>query len=193
MADSPLKDHLYDYLKQGRAALLWKLDGLSEYDARRPLTASGTSVLGVIKHVATVELGYLTDCFGRPSDIALPWMSEDSEPMTDMYAAADESREFIIDLYRRGSALADATIEALPLDAAGHVPWWHPDKADVTLGQILIHLIAETHRHAGQVDIVREMIDNSAGWKQEMPLMDGPEEGWPAYCERLEGIAASFM
>jgi Protein of unknown function (DUF664) len=69
------KEILHGYLRNRRADLVGKLDGLSEYDARRPLTLSGTNVLGVIKHVASVELGYFTDTFGRPTGRELPWFA----------------------------------------------------------------------------------------------------------------------
>jgi hypothetical protein len=51
------KDDLHRYLKAGRDALLWKVDGLSEYDARRPMTPTGTNLLGLVKHVASVAVG----------------------------------------------------------------------------------------------------------------------------------------
>jgi hypothetical protein len=111
---------LHRYLQEGRDALLWKLDGLSEYDARRPLVGTGTNLLGLIKHQAGVELGYFGDTFGRPSPDQLPY--DDADPNADMWATAAESREDLVSRYRRAWAHADATIEALPLDAVGHVP-----------------------------------------------------------------------
>src|SRR6476660_4595112 len=107
-----------------RDALVWKLDGLSEYDIRRPLTPTGTNLLGLVKHLASVEEGYFGDTFGRPSGELLPWLADDAEANADMWATADESREQILDLYRRTWAHADATIDALDLDDMGHVPWW---------------------------------------------------------------------
>ena len=73
MTGSDPKDHLRHYLQIARDALLWKLDGLSEYDVRRPLTPTGTNLLGLVKHVASVEFGYFGDIFGRPSEEPLPW------------------------------------------------------------------------------------------------------------------------
>ena len=163
MTGSDPKDHLRHYLQVARDVLLWKLDGLSEYDVRRPLTPTGTNLLGLVKHVASVEFGYFGDTFGRPSDEPLPWYAADAEPNADMWAAADETREQIVGLYRRAWAHTDATIDALPLDAAGQVPHWPDERADVTLHQILIHVISETHRHAGHADVVRELIDGTVG------------------------------
>jgi hypothetical protein len=85
---------------------------------------------------------------------------------------------------------ADATIAELPLDAAGSVPWWRPERRDVTLHQVLVHVIAETHRHAGHADIVRELIDGTAGLRPGNDnLAPGDEAWWAGYRERLERVA----
>jgi len=187
--ESDHKADLHRYLGRGREALLWKLDGLPEYDVRRPLTRTGTNLLGMVKHLAAVEYGYFGDCFGRPYEEPLPWMADGAEPNADMWATADESREQITGLYRRACAHADATIEALPLDAPGHVPWWG-ERGEVTLRLILVHMIAETHRHAGHADIVRELIDGAAGFLPSNDnLAPGDEAWWQEYRDRLEGAA----
>ena len=126
------------------------------------MVPTGTNLLGLIKHVASVELGYFGDCFGRPFGEQLPWLENDAEPNADMWATADESREQITGLYRRAWAPSDATIGTLALDAIGHAPWWPDNRSEVTLHKILVHMIAETDRHAGQADIVRELIDGAA-------------------------------
>src|SRR6187397_1004371 len=82
---------LLRYLQRERDNLVGTLDGLSEYDVRRPMTPTGTSLLGLVKHVLSVELGYLAECVGRPSVIELPWNNEDAfTESADMYAMADE-------------------------------------------------------------------------------------------------------
>lgn len=161
------KDDLHRYLRRGREALLWKLDGLSEYDVRRPLVPTGTNLLGLVKHVASMEAGYFGECFDRPFPRPLPWLDEGAEPNADMWATPDESREQIVDLYHSASAHADATIEALPLDATGEVPWWRPESRTVTLHRILVHMVSETDRHAGHADIVRELIDDDPSWRRD--------------------------
>ena len=93
-----------------------------------------------------------------------------------MWATADETREDIEGLYHRVWAHADATIESLALDAVGHVPWWG-DRGDVTLHLILIHMIAETNRHAGHADIVRELIDGAAGLRAGVDNMPPGDAG----------------
>ena len=187
------KDDLHRYLQAGREAVLWKLDGLVEYDVRRPLVPTGTNLLGLVKHLASVEFGYFGDCFDRPHGEELPWWDDDAEPNADMWATPDESRDDIVALYRRAWAHSDATIEALDLDTLGRVPWWPPDRAEVSLHRILVHVATETNRHAGHADIVRELIDGSAGLlpgRENLP--DGDRAWWAAYRERLEGVAKQF-
>jgi len=151
---------------------------------------TGTNLLGLVKHVAGVESGYFGGTFGRPFEQPLPWIDEDAEPNADMWATAAETRADIVDLYHRVWEHSDATIDALPLDAIGRVPWWPPERSEVTLHQILVHVIAETHRHAGHADIVRELIDGAAGLRPEndnLPELD--QMSWTTYRDRLESVA----
>lgn len=92
---APKRD-LHRYLRVGREAVVWKLEGLSEYDVRRPLVPTGTNLLGLVKHLASVELGYFGDCSGRPHGEALPWWEDDAEPNADMWATPGESREQLV-------------------------------------------------------------------------------------------------
>ncbi|MGI5142390.1 MULTISPECIES: DinB family protein [unclassified Streptomyces] len=184
------KADLHFYLQSARDALLWKLEGLSEYDIRRPLTPTGTNLLGLVKHVAGVELGYLGDTFGRPSGEPLPWLEDGAEPNADMWATADESREQIVELYRRAWAHADATIDALGLETMGRVPWWPKDRDEVTLHHAAVRVIADTQRHAGHADIVRELIDGAVGMNEGNTSMGpGDSTGWQNYRSRLERVA----
>ncbi|MFE6752477.1 DinB family protein [Streptomyces sp. NPDC057684] len=178
MTASDPKTDLHFYLQSARDALLWKLDGLSEYDVRRPLTPTGTNLLGLVKHVASVELGYLGDTFGRPSGEPLPWVEEGAEPNADMWVTADESREFIVELYRRAWAHADATIDALPLDTVGKVPWWPGGRDELTLNHAVVRVIADTHRHAGHADIVRELVDGAVGMNKDNDNMPSDDPAW---------------
>jgi uncharacterized damage-inducible protein DinB len=184
------KADLRRYLQSAREAVVWKLDGLSEYAVRRPLTPTGTNLLGLVKHLAAVELGYFGATFGRPSDEPQPWSADDAEPDADMWATAAESRAQIVGLYHRAWAHADATIEALPLEAIGRVPHWPADRSEVTLHRILVHVIAETSRHAGHADIVRELIDGAAGLREDNPNMaPGDQARWEHHRIRLERVA----
>jgi hypothetical protein len=188
VAGMDAKATLHRYLQVGRESVLWKLDGLSEYDVRRPLVRSGTNLLGLVKHLAGVEAGYFGFVFDRPFPEPLPWYEDDAEDNADMWATADESRDDIVGLYRRVWAHADATIDTLDLDATGIVPWWGPD--EVTLHRLLVHVATETHRHAGHADIVRELIDGAIGLRPQAPnLPSDDDDWWAAYRDRLEQIA----
>ncbi|MFF5959641.1 DinB family protein [Streptomyces luteogriseus] len=194
MTASDPKADLLRYLQEARDALLWKLEGLSEYDVRRPLTPTGTNLLGLVKHTAGVELGYFGDTFGRPYFGENPppwWYTQDAEPNADMWATPDESREDITGLYRRAWEHADGTIAALPLDAVGRVPWWPEERREATLHHLLVRVIADSSRHAGHADIVRELIDGSVGLTPDKGSMPpGDRAVWEAHHRRLEEAAS---
>ncbi len=171
---------------------MWKLEGLSEYDARRPLTPTGTNLLGLVKHVAGVEAGYFGGVFGRPLPDPPDWL-DDEAPNADMWARTDESREEIVGLYNRVCAHADETIGTLDLAAIGTVPWWPAERREVSLQQVLVHVISETARHAGHADIVRELIDGAAGARagnDNLWLTDGTT--WEDHRRHVEQAAAVF-
>ncbi len=184
------KSTLREYLRLCRAALLAKLDGLGEYDVRRPMTPTGTNLLGLVKHVAYVQLGYFGEVFGRPSGRPYPWEAEGAEEGVDLWAAPDESRDDVLELFRFSAAHADATIEALPLDAVGEVPWWDDERRHPTLHTVLVHLCAEVARHAGHADVLRELIDGSAGLRPDNSNLPERSAGeWAAFRARIEAAA----
>ena len=186
------KEILHQGLRRQRDALFAKLDGLPEREVRLPRTPTGTNLLGLLKHAATCELEYFGEVFGRPAGILLPWDASGvgEEDGADLFAAEDETLEDVLDYARRCFAHADATIEALVLDARGRVPWWPAHLAEVTLAQILSHVALDAARHAGHADILREGIDGQAGLRgpgDNLPGWDA--ERWAAHVRRLEGIA----
>ena len=154
-------DELHGYLRDARDALLWKLDGLREYDMRRPMTPSGTNLLGLVKHSACSHLRYFTGVFDRPTDPALSWLTSGTGPNAEFWVPADQTSAEIIEGTRRAWSLADGTIAELSPDAPGRVAWWGGEA--VTLHHVLVHITAETQRHAGHADLLRELIDGSAG------------------------------
>ena len=184
MTDEAAKTYLHGRLKDVREVLIWKLDGLSEYDARRPLTATGTNLLGLVKHAATWEARYFGEVFGRPYPEALPpWQESDG---SDLWTTEHETREQIIAFYHQVWQHADATITELPADAPGHVPWW--PQSDTDLFSILVHLLTDTTRHAGHADILREQLDGRTGFaaRYEEPIDDDAREALRA---RIEAAA----
>jgi hypothetical protein len=193
--DGEAKATLHRYLQGARDVIVWKLDGLSEYDVRRPLTPTATNLLGLVKHLAAVELGYFGLVFDRPFAGEVAWFRPDLpddalEPNADMWATADESREHILDVYRRAWEHADATIQELPLDALGSVPWWPADRRHPTLHRLLVHVIAETNRHAGHADIVRELIDGAVGLRKDASNLPPADDAWwQRYRDNVERAA----
>ncbi|MER6080058.1 DinB family protein [Streptomyces sp. NPDC001833] len=166
MTGSDFKADLQTYLQDARDVLLWKLEGLSEYDIRRPLTPTGTNLLGLVKHLAGAEAWYFGATFGRPFDGAPGlWFTGDTEPNGDLWARADETRAETVGVYRRIWTHSDETITALPLDAVGWLPADPP--REITLHRVLTHMVAETQRHAGHADIVRELVDGATGQRAD--------------------------
>jgi hypothetical protein len=190
MAESDEKADLLRYLQIARESLVWKLDGLSEYDVRRPLVPTGTNLLGLVKHCGSVELGYFGHSFGRPPAESQPWLDDDADLDDDMWAKPEESRDDIIDFYKRAWAHADETINANPLDAIGSVPWWPADRRESTLHRLLVHVIAETNRHAGHADILRELIDGAAGLRVDNSNLASTDPAyWDRHRDRIEQAA----
>jgi hypothetical protein len=188
MSSADIKSDLHTYLRGARETLVWKLDGLGEYDIRRPLTPTGTNLLGLVKHNTTTHFRYFGEVFGRTHNASLPWLSDHAEPDAEFCAAPDETRDDIVALYRSAWELADATITELPLEALGRV-WWWGDSA-VTLHGVVVHVTAETQRHAGHADIIRELIDGSAGLLEGHDnLRMGGRAGRRGYRDRVEEAA----
>ncbi|MFI6232789.1 DinB family protein [Micromonospora sp. NPDC050784] len=195
MADlNDAKAALHDYLRGNREDLIWKLDGLSEREVRLPRTATGNNLLGVLKHCLNVEAGYFGPTFGREfptPDELVPMAAYDEDPQADWYAREDETKDGLIDLYRRVGAFADQTIDQLPLDAPGQVPWWRPGRQDVTLQRIIIHVTCDVARHAGHADIMREQHDTAVGLRRDATnILD--DYDWPAYVTKLTKLADQF-
>ncbi|MFE9954774.1 DinB family protein [Micromonospora sp. NPDC005299] len=187
MIDEFAKEYLHHDLRQIRETMLWKLDGLPEYDVRRPLTATGTNLLGLVKHLSICEARYFGEVFDRPFPEPLPRWDDPAEEDTDMWASEHETREEIIDRYRRVWEHSDATIGALAIDSPGHVPWW--PRPDVKLFNILVHMLTETSRHAGHADILREQLDGSTGAAAEYAHLEPDRATWAARRATIERAA----
>jgi uncharacterized damage-inducible protein DinB len=187
------KAALREYLQSSREALLWKLDGVSERDLRMPRTPTGTNLIGIVKHMANVEIGYFGETFGRPWPTPWEQISEadfKADPQADWYATETESCAGIIELYRRVWTFADTTIEELDLDVVGRVPWWREGRNEVTLAHIMVHVLVDLTRHVGHADILREEIDGAAGARPQGSNL--PELDWPAYVAKLTRLAERF-
>jgi hypothetical protein len=167
--------------------LRWKLDGLSDHDLRRPMTPTGTNLIGLVKHMTGVEGAYLCDAFGRQRP-SLTWEStEDASygEFSDMYATPEETTEGLIADYRAACAAADRTIDEVDLDTEGR----HPAVGiTINLRWMTMSVLQDTLRHAGQADIIRELIDGAAGHTRAFPNVPPPDEAHrQKYVARIRG------
>jgi uncharacterized damage-inducible protein DinB len=186
------KQILTGYLTELREAVAWKLEGIDERAARTPMTATGSNLLGLVKHLGIMEFGYFGDAFGRPTDEPMARMdAEVWADNADLWATPDQNIPAVLAFYARAIAHAGQTIATRDLDAPAFVPWWPPNRQNVTLARILAHVIAETARHAGHMDIIREQLDGQVGTNPGhtgVPSHDA--EWWAAYNARLRDMAA---
>jgi hypothetical protein len=150
------KESLRASLDRHRDVVLWKLEGLGSEQARRAVTPSGTNLLGLVKHLAAVEYAWFCDTFGRATE---PLPFDEDDPEADLRAGPHESVEDIVAFYHRARTAADEVIGDLDLDDLGTA--WFGDP--VSLRWVLIHMVEETARHAGHMDIVRELLDGATG------------------------------
>ncbi|GAA4690247.1 DinB family protein [Nocardioides nanhaiensis] len=184
---------LVRYLQNLRDALLWKLEGASDYDQRRPLTGTGTNLLGLVKHLAHVELGYFGDTFGRPTGVTNPVDEPGGDDNADMWVTPEETRSDVVGLYKRAWAHAAETFDALGLDergldARGRVPWWPEATNEVTLHQVLVHVAVDTARHLGHADILREQLDGAVGLRADVDNLPADYD-WVSHHARVEQAA----
>lgn len=185
MIDDFAKEYLHDDLRDLREVLVWKLNGLTEYDIRRPLTVTGTNLLGLVKHVAYSGARYFGEIFDRPFPDTVPRWNDPAAWTNEHRATQAETREQIIALAQRVWEHSDATIGELAIDAPGFVPWW--PRPNVTLFNVMVHMLNETNRHAGHADILREQLDGSVGTDAGSPPLHGYDTAhWAAEYESIE-------
>ncbi|MEU8888003.1 DinB family protein [Streptomyces sp. NPDC048442] len=147
------KSTLLASLDQHRDIALWKLEGLDDEQLRRPLTPTGTNLLGLVKHLAAIEYGWFCETFGYATEKL--WFADED----DMALSPDETTAQIVELYGRARTASDRVVADLDLDHLG-TSW---DGTTVSLRWVLVHMIEDTVRHTGHMDIVRELIDGATG------------------------------
>lgn len=190
MSSTPIRRDDHGYLQDVRGQVLLCVEGLDEYALRHPMTPTGTNLLGVVKHLIGIEAGYLGLCLGRPFDAALPWIDDRSGTANrDMWATAEEPMAYILDLYGRACAHSDAVLAEVGIAAAARVPWWPESLRVTTSGALLARVLKDTAMHAGQLQILRELIDGQAGADRDDA---GDGQWWTRYVSELEAVALRF-
>ena len=145
-----------------RDTILWKVSGMSDEEIRRVIVPSGWSPLGMVKHLAYVERNWFRVRFAGESDLPVPWTDDD--PDADFRVEPGETTEAILRFYREEFARSRAIASGASLDdLAIEWPWDRPPEKRPNLRWIFVHMIEETARHAGHLDVVRELIDGAIG------------------------------
>lgn len=154
------KQSLHASLDRIRDAMLWKLEGLSDDQIRRPMVPSGTTLLGLVKHEGSVEFGWFCETFEHESEW-IPWDPSDCDG--DARIGPDETTAEVLAYFERSRVATDRVIRTVDLDQrVATVPgMW--TGADVSLRWIMVHVLEGAARHAGHMDIMRELIDGQVG------------------------------
>jgi uncharacterized damage-inducible protein DinB len=148
------KEVLAGFLDHYRATMLEVCAGLSDEDLRRSVVPSGTTLLGIVKHLAYVERGWFQEnVANEPFDYPF---DPDDDPDADFRIEPGETSEEIFELYRAACERSRAALAAASLDD----PVLNPNRSrDFNVRWVVVHMIEETARHAGQADIIREQLD----------------------------------
>jgi len=152
------------FLDYHRATLVWKASGLTQAQLAQPLAPSSLTIGGLVKHMALVEDSWFTQRFAGQPEPA-PWVGVDwdADPDWEHHSAADDAPDDLLALYVAAcerSRTAYAAAESL--DQRSVVP--SRDSGEpFTLRWIVLHMIEETARHNGHVDLLRESIDGVTG------------------------------
>lgn len=154
---APEFETLKGFLDEHRSIVLWKLEGLTKEQATQAVVPSGTNLLGIVKHLAWVERYWFCSFIGG-RDIEFPWSEDD--PDADFRIEPEDTVDSISRLYAHAVAEADDVIAAAEgLDVTGDT-----GRGPRSLRWVLTHMIDETARHAGHMDIVRELVDGTTGY-----------------------------
>ena len=154
--DADEKDAIAGYLDHYRALLVSLCEGLAKAELTRSTVPSGTSLLGLVKHMTRVESSWFTHRFqGEP----VGWEADPSDPDADFRIEEDEDAASVIGAYEEECARSRAVLAAASLDDFAR----HPDYSSYKLRWIAFHMQEETARHVGHSDIIREQIDGRTG------------------------------
>jgi len=151
------KQILSSFLDQQLAVLIWKLEGLTDDLARRPIAPGGLYLLGVVKHVAGAVYYWLCEIFERPD--LMPAEQWDLAVSDDVQAEPGDTVASVAADVDRARATASRAIDEIDLDTAATT--WLGDT--VSFRWAILHVIEEAARHAGHADFIRQHVDGRTG------------------------------
>jgi len=153
------RDALVAFLDVQRNALVRKVEGLSEVDARRVPTASALSLLSLLKHSAIWEERWFQGVVaGQP--LADGWPEQESDiPDAEFLLGDEDTVDQWLIRYGDASELSRGIVASRELNTVCA----RADVLDCNVRWVILHLIEETARHAGHADILRETLDGSRG------------------------------
>jgi uncharacterized damage-inducible protein DinB len=173
------RDGLLSFLAQQRLLVLTAAHGLTDDEARLAPSASSLSVGGLIKHLASMERGWIDMIVQRVPEATSP-DDRASDYFDDFRLKDHETLADVIERYQQVAAETERVIasiddlgRAVPVPQG--VPWFPADVEAWSVRWVLLHLIEETARHAGHADIVRETVDGA----DAISLLAAVEH-WPA-------------
>jgi hypothetical protein len=155
---TPERASLCEFLDMQREALMQKLRGVSDEDARRAPTVSSLSLLRLVKHSAIWERRWFQIIVAGRS-FRGEWPAVHPHDENAFLLADDDTVETVVAYYREQIAASQEIVENFDLDT----PCAWPEMAHRNLRWVALHMIEETARHAGHADIIRETIDGSRG------------------------------
>ena len=145
---------LLGFLQRQRDLVIWKVRDGDDNDLRSVSTSTDLTVHGIVRHLKNVERSWIQERFAGRTDLAYDWTDED--PDGELHVPAGIPMAELISDYVEESKTCDRIIAEASLDqVAAH--------RDMSLRWIVLHLIEETGRHLGQLDLLREQADGSVG------------------------------
>jgi hypothetical protein len=155
--DEREKRTLTAFLRAQRSSVLAIVDGLDEKALTTAVVPSGWTPLGLLEHLGYAERHWFQETATASAE-PLPW----PDPVVPLTTPRPPSVVFAF--YRGQCERSDAVIAATPLDAPPHGR--HPDPLGaeiLDLRCVILHMIEETARHAGHLDLARELLDGATG------------------------------
>jgi uncharacterized protein DUF664 len=153
------RETLEGFLEWYRAVVERKVDGLACDDAKRVMTPTGMSALGILKHLGWVERGWFRETFAGED---VQSIDVDGDNSAEFAIGDDDSVESVIAFYRAEVEEARRVAREAPsLDALSSRETMFREQ--VSLRWVMVHMVEETARHAGHLDLMRERIDGQIG------------------------------